>query len=58
MWVILLAYDEAAKSLAGNILTRKMLNLQVEEDMGTRKTHITLHVVSMYSGTFGGLLLG
>lgn len=44
---ILLATEEAAKILAGNKLTTKMLRLQTKY-MGTRKTRITLHGVLMY----------
>lgn len=47
MWDILLAAEDSAKSLAGNILTTKCVRLQTEY-MGTRKTRVTLHGVHLF----------
>lgn len=49
MWDILLASEDAAKSLAGGggILTTKSVRLQTE-DLGTRKTKVTLHEVPLF----------
>lgn len=46
-WNMLLAREEVVKTLARIVLTFKTLRLQTEY-MGTRKTGITLHGVSMY----------
>lgn len=59
IWDILLAMEEAMKTLAGSILTMKMLRQLQMKYMGTQKTCITLHGVTMYiTGPFVGLLLG
>lgn len=47
MCYILLATENSAKFLAGNILTTKYVRLQTEY-MGTRKTRVTLHGVSLF----------
>lgn len=46
MWDILLASEEETKQLSGSILRTKTLRLQTEY-MGTRRTRVTLHGVSM-----------
>lgn len=47
MWDILLATEEVAIALAGNGLTTKNVRFQTVY-MGTRKTWVTLHGVTMY----------
>lgn len=47
MWDILLASDDTAKSLVGNIMTTKSVRLQTEY-LGTRKTKVILHGVHLY----------
>lgn len=47
MWGILLASEEAAKSLVECILVTQNMRLQTE-DMGTRKSWINLHGVPIY----------
>lgn len=47
MWDILMATEEAARTLAGNTLTTKTMWLQ-SEYIGTQKTRITLHGVPTY----------
>lgn len=49
MWDVLLATEEEAKGLAGNVLTTKALHLKTKY-MGTRRTKITAH--SVKSGMF------
>lgn len=47
MWDILFPTEEAAKSLAGNILITKSVRLQ-SEYMGRRKIKATLHGVPLF----------
>lgn len=47
MWYILLGVEEISKALVVRILTTKSIRLQTEY-MGTWRTRITLHVVSVY----------
>lgn len=46
MWDILLVMKEAAKELAGSIITTKFVWMQMKH-MGTRKTKVMLHQILM-----------
>lgn len=47
MWDILLATEDAAKSLAGCVLTTKIVRLQTGY-LGTRKSKVTLHRIPLF----------